>query len=85
MKKLLLLICTLVFSLSAHANSQGDICYKYQRKDYSWSKAYKLIAQVVSGQQMIQTTNNYPQYSSIYNYVVIQWSNGGYSDLKINS
>ena len=85
MKKLTLIIFTILCSLSVQAQTQGDICYKYQRQDYTWSKAYKLTAQVVSGDQMVKATSNYVKYSSIYNYVVIHWNNGGYSALKANS
>ncbi|CAK1814663.1 hypothetical protein [Vibrio crassostreae] len=87
MKRVLLLLCAVVLlsPLSAFANNIGEICYKYQKKDYSWSKAYKLTAQVVTGQEMVKATSNYTKYSSIYNYVIIQWNNGGYSALKVNS
>ena len=73
------LIIILFFILSSQVFSEEKYaCVKYQRKDHSWGDSYKLPADIVSGEAVIEATNDY-SFHSYSNYIVVTWPNGGYS------
>ncbi len=85
-KNALITIISLAFglglSLEANASSDVQVCAKYQRADYSWSKAYKLKAIMVTGDELNKATNSY-NFNSYDNYLYISWDQGGYTILTL--
>ena len=60
-------------------------CVQYQRQDYSWGDSYKVPYSIVEGSDLQQATHDYSHYNSYTKYAIVEWPNGGYSAMKLQS
>ena len=60
-------------------------CVQYQREDYSWGDSYKVPYSIVEGSALQQATNDYSRYKSYTKYAIVEWPNGGYSAMELQS
>lgn len=85
MKKIALLL-GIFFAAQSQAYENLNICARYQTNDNwtsSWSKGYKLQAQIYSGSELNKATKSY-KYNSYDKYVLIWWGKDAVSIIKLD-
>jgi hypothetical protein len=83
MKKIILTLT--LFIISPFAFAADYACVQYQREDYSWGDSYKVPYNIVEGSDLQQATNDYSRYKSYTKYAIVEWPNGGYSAMELQS